>query len=141
MPRAANIGPSETQFADSVAGFGRDGNVFEPGISAWKGPRSVSLPLSPSYPLTVRDRSRHVRLGPMAVWNVGRRPLPMNSYKETIPEPCWHVSKVPDRTQHPQQPQQPPLHSVTPSASARSLGWPMGPYRRFFPVRIMLSRL
>jgi NTE family protein len=33
VPQAVNIGPSETQLADSVAGFGWDGNVLEPGIA------------------------------------------------------------------------------------------------------------
>ncbi|WP_341487205.1 patatin-like phospholipase family protein [Pararhizobium sp. A13] len=32
MPQA-NIGPTETQLADSVAGFGWDGNLLEPGIA------------------------------------------------------------------------------------------------------------
>ena len=33
MPQEADTGPSETQLADSVSGFGWDGNTLEPGIA------------------------------------------------------------------------------------------------------------
>src|SRR5260370_29490382 len=63
---------------------------------------------------------------------------PLYPDERTSPTKSVKSEKCQDRTHAPQQQ---PLYSVTSSASARSLGWPMGPCRRFFPVRIILFRL